>query len=190
MDKDNVLGYEDGHVLVSGITGYEVAVYRVKRNKQTGDMVSKMEVNVSKYSSRDEKVVRIEPDPVVDPSTPGDDPVTPPEGDPVTPPDENPSQEEPPADTPPAEEPPAETPPADDPSAEEPSAEETAAPDAPEDDGNTDADIPCRRMLQPATHLRTQHNTTESTDAVCQTAFSGLRQTVYFYFLENTTDDN
>lgn len=90
MDKDNVLGYEDGHVLVSGITGYEVAVYRVKRNKQTGDMVSKMEVNVSKYSSRDEKVVRIEPDPVVDPSTPGDDPVTPPEGDPVTPPEGDP----------------------------------------------------------------------------------------------------
>ena len=87
MDKDNVLGYEDGHVLVSGITGYEVAVYRVKRNKQTGDMVSKMEVNTSKYSARNEKVVRIEPEQVVDPSTPGGDPVMPPE-DPI--PDEEP----------------------------------------------------------------------------------------------------
>lgn len=77
MDKDNVLGYEDGHVLVSGITGYEVAVYRIKRNKQTGDMVSKMEVNTSKYSSRNEKVVRIEPDQVIDPITPPEETPTP-----------------------------------------------------------------------------------------------------------------
>ena len=91
MDKDNVLGYKDGHILVSGITGYDVAVFRVKRNKQTGDMVSKMEINVSKYSSRNEKVVSIEPDQVVDPSTPGEDPVTPPEENPVTPPEEIPN---------------------------------------------------------------------------------------------------
>ena len=84
MDKDNIMNYKDGDVMVSGITGYEVAVYRVKRNKQTGEEVSKDRVNTSSYSSRDEKVVKIEPDATVDPSTPVDPPVD----EPVTPPEE------------------------------------------------------------------------------------------------------
>ena len=63
MDKNNIYGYQNGHILVSGITGYTVKVSRVKYNKQTGDMVSKMEMNVSEYSKRDQTEIRIESDP-------------------------------------------------------------------------------------------------------------------------------
>lgn len=78
MDKNNVLGYEDGRVLVSGITGYDVEVYMDKYHKQTGTLMSSTLVNSSSYSKRDQKVVRIEPDvPVVpDPTVPSD-PVVP-----------------------------------------------------------------------------------------------------------------
>ena len=74
MDKNNVMGYKDGHVLVTGITGYDVEVYMDKLHKQTGTLVSSTLVNSSKYSKRDQKVVRIEPEtPVVpDPTLPSD----------------------------------------------------------------------------------------------------------------------
>lgn len=78
-DRNNVVGYKEGDVLVPGITGCKVAVYRVKSNKQTGDPVSKDLVNESTYSSRDEVIVVFPSEDVVDPSTPGEDPVTPPE---------------------------------------------------------------------------------------------------------------
>lgn len=79
MDKDNVMGYEDGKVLVSGITGYDVEVYMIKLHKQTGNQVSKDLVNTSNYNKRDQKEVQIESDPVVepdptDPSEPVEDP--------------------------------------------------------------------------------------------------------------------
>lgn len=67
MDKDNVMGYEDGKVLISGITGYDVEVYKVKLHKQTGSQVSKDLVNTSNYNKRDQKEVQIESDPVVEP---------------------------------------------------------------------------------------------------------------------------
>lgn len=67
MDKDNVHGYEDGHVLVSGITGYVVKVYRVKYNKQTGDEAFRTVINVSEYSKRDQTQVQIESKPVIEP---------------------------------------------------------------------------------------------------------------------------
>lgn len=67
MDKDNVYGYEDGHILVSGITGYTVTLYRQKYNKQTGDMVSRMPVGTFEYSKRDQVEVQIESDPIPEP---------------------------------------------------------------------------------------------------------------------------
>lgn len=75
MDKDNVHGYEDGHILVSGITGYTVQLHRAKYNKQTGDMVAKVPINISEYSKRDQTEVQIESDPVIepDPTEPEDD---------------------------------------------------------------------------------------------------------------------
>lgn len=69
MDKDNVLGYENGKVLISGITGYKVRVYVVHLHKQTGDQVSEVTANTSVYNKRDQKQVRIESDtPVEQPS--------------------------------------------------------------------------------------------------------------------------
>ena len=68
MDKDNVMGYEDGHILTAGITGYDVEVYMNKLHKQTGATISSELVNTSKYSKRDQKVVYIEPDGPVDPA--------------------------------------------------------------------------------------------------------------------------
>ena len=76
MDKDNVLGYKDGDVLQSGITGYTVRTTLSKHHKQTGDLLSTRQVDTSSYSKRDQIVVRIESDaPVVlptDPSEPSD----------------------------------------------------------------------------------------------------------------------
>lgn len=67
MDKDNVYGYEDGHILIPGITGYTVTVYREKYNKQTGDMVSRMPMGTFEYSKRDQVEVQIESDPIPEP---------------------------------------------------------------------------------------------------------------------------
>lgn len=65
--KENVMGYEDGQILVSGITGYTVKVYRVKYNKQTGDETIRTIIDVSNYSKRDQVEVQIESDPIEDP---------------------------------------------------------------------------------------------------------------------------
>lgn len=62
--KENVMGYEDGQILVSGITGYTVKVYRVKYNKQTGDETIRTIIDVSNYSKRDQVEVQIESDPI------------------------------------------------------------------------------------------------------------------------------
>lgn len=72
MDKNNVHGYEDGHILVSGITGYKVTLYRVEYNKQTGEEIFRTIVHVSEYSKRDQVEIQIESDPVVEPTTPTD----------------------------------------------------------------------------------------------------------------------
>lgn len=79
MDKDNVMGYQDGHVLTSGITGYDIDVYMDRLHKQTGTVISSELVNTSSYSKRDQKVVYIESDnPVVpDPNDSEEVPDTP-----------------------------------------------------------------------------------------------------------------
>jgi vancomycin resistance protein YoaR len=76
MDKNNVMGYENGHVLTSGITGYDVEVYMDRLHKQTGELISSDLVSTSKYSKRDQKVVYIESDgPVIpDPGIPTETP--------------------------------------------------------------------------------------------------------------------
>ena len=73
MDKDNVLGNQDGDVLQAGITGYEVELYINRHHKQTGDLISSTLVDSSSYSKRDQIVVRIESDaPVTQPTDPSD----------------------------------------------------------------------------------------------------------------------
>lgn len=66
MDKDNVMGYEDGKILITGITGYDVEVYVIKFHKQTGGQVSKDLIDTSNYNKRDQKEVQIESDPIED----------------------------------------------------------------------------------------------------------------------------
>ena len=79
MDKDNVYGHEDGEILVTGITGYSVRLYRKKINRQTGHMVSRMEMPASEYSKRDQTEVQIESDPIPEPE-PEPEPEPPEEG--------------------------------------------------------------------------------------------------------------
>lgn len=66
MDKNNVLGYQDGDRLQSGITGYDVEVYVEKYHKQTGELVSSTLLDSSHYSKRNEVIVRTEQAPSVD----------------------------------------------------------------------------------------------------------------------------
>ena len=81
MDKDNVFGYEDGHILVSGITGYTALLYRVKYNKQTGNEEFRTIVRASVYSKRDQTEVQIESDPIPEPEPePEPEPLPPEEG--------------------------------------------------------------------------------------------------------------
>lgn len=78
VDKENVMGYEDGQILVSGITGYKVSVYVVKYNKQTGSEAFRTPLGASEYSKRDQVEVQIESDPVEAPQP--SDPTEPSEG--------------------------------------------------------------------------------------------------------------
>lgn len=81
MDKDNVYGYEDGHILVSGITGYTAKLYRVYYNKQTGNEAHRSVIRVSTYSKRDQTEVQIESDPIPEPEPePEPEPTTPEDG--------------------------------------------------------------------------------------------------------------
>lgn len=63
MAKDNVLGYEDGQVLVEPITGYVVNTSMNRLDKVTGVVLSTKSIDLSHYSKRDQQVVAIEPDP-------------------------------------------------------------------------------------------------------------------------------
>ena len=81
MDKNNVLGYQDGDCFQLGITGYDVEVYIEKYHKQTGELVSSTLLDTSHYSKRNEIIVRTELDPPpepdpMDPTLPSD-PTTP-----------------------------------------------------------------------------------------------------------------
>lgn len=86
MDKNNILGYANGHVLQSGITGYDVTSVMVKYDKLTGVQISSSPITHSKYSSRDQIVVKFgQSMPSVPPTEP-DEPTTPSTPDPSTPP--------------------------------------------------------------------------------------------------------
>ena len=58
MDKNNILGYADGHILQSGITGYDVQASMVKYDKITGALISTTQISTSKYAARDQIVVK------------------------------------------------------------------------------------------------------------------------------------
>lgn len=60
MLPNNTSGYQDGQVLVPGITGYDVEIYRYKYNKETGKLLEKELLLTAKYESRDAVVVKLQ----------------------------------------------------------------------------------------------------------------------------------
>lgn len=60
MDRNNIHGYADGHVLQSGIVGYRVETFAAKFDKFSGIMTSKGQVSVSDYSSRKQILIRLD----------------------------------------------------------------------------------------------------------------------------------
>lgn len=67
-------GYTDGQVISTPYTGYEVNIYRCKYNKEDNSLISKELEAFSKYSSRNEVIIKVEqqpPEPVPpEPSVP------------------------------------------------------------------------------------------------------------------------
>ena len=55
----NNQGYEDGDVIVTGIEGYKVSVYKEKTDRSTGNLLSTDSVSINEYKKRDEVIVRI-----------------------------------------------------------------------------------------------------------------------------------
>ncbi len=60
MDRNNIHGYADGHVLQSGITGYRVETFAAKFDRFSDIMTSKGQISVSDYSSRKQILVRLD----------------------------------------------------------------------------------------------------------------------------------
>lgn len=75
MDRFNILGYGDNHVLQTGITGYVVNTYMLRYDKETGILISKTQITVSSYASRDQILVKLAP--TVSPPVVPTDPVVP-----------------------------------------------------------------------------------------------------------------
>ena len=78
MVEDNAGGYLEGDVLVEGITGYDVIVYRNLHEKETNRQLNTSIQTYDRYEKRNEVVVKIqiptiEPDPSV-PTEPIEDP--------------------------------------------------------------------------------------------------------------------
>lgn len=79
VDKDNVLGQKDGDILQEGITGYDVDVYMDKYDRETGELLSSLQVSTSAYVKQDQIQVRVESEqpstePTEDPTDPTDEP--------------------------------------------------------------------------------------------------------------------
>lgn len=59
MAPDNVYGYKNGDIIQAGLVGYELQMYRCKYDPTTGALLSREELDLITYSSRDEIVVSI-----------------------------------------------------------------------------------------------------------------------------------
>ena len=60
MSSDNLQGYLDGHVLQSGISGYDIDTYLCQYDIATGALVSSTLLSSSHYNKRDAIIVQIE----------------------------------------------------------------------------------------------------------------------------------
>lgn len=77
MQEDNVYGYQDGDIIQTGLTGYEVITYICTYDRRTGALVSREMLETIVYESRDIIVIKIgglEPPPTEpsDPTEPTD----------------------------------------------------------------------------------------------------------------------
>lgn len=57
---DNINGYQDGDIIVSGIEGYTVSVTKEKTDNTSGNLISTSTVSSSTYKKRDEIIARID----------------------------------------------------------------------------------------------------------------------------------
>lgn len=73
MSEDNQQGYVNGHVLQSGISGYDIDTYLCKYD-ETGALISRVLVSSDHYNKRDTIIVRIEgaEQPPTEPTDPTD----------------------------------------------------------------------------------------------------------------------
>ena len=58
--SDNLMGYEDGDVLVAGATGYQVKTYKMKYDRETDALLSKDYITTTHYKKIDRVEVKIE----------------------------------------------------------------------------------------------------------------------------------
>lgn len=56
---NNSQGYQDGDVMVTGIEGYQVSVFKEKNDINSGNLLSTSAVSTNEYKKRDEVVARI-----------------------------------------------------------------------------------------------------------------------------------
>ena len=68
LPSDNPDGYQDGDVIITPYTGYKIATYRCKYDKDTNELLSREREAVSIYSRRDKTICKI-----VDPALPSDE---------------------------------------------------------------------------------------------------------------------
>ena len=108
VDEDNPDGYEDGDTIVSAYKGYTVKTYKVKYDKETGELIAREYDRTSRYKKRDKVVARIEKP--TEPPTEAPAPEDPTE---TMPPEDDSPTENPPVNETPVEDPPENDPPAD-----------------------------------------------------------------------------
>lgn len=108
VDEDNPDGYEDGDTIVSAYKGYTVKTYKVKYDKETGELIAREYDRTSRYKKRDKVVARIEKP--TEPPTEAPAPEDPTE---TMPPEDDSPTENPPVNDTPVEDPPENDPPAD-----------------------------------------------------------------------------
>ncbi len=62
MTKDNVLGYKDGDVIQTGVTGYVIQLYLCRYDPESGMLISRELLETVSYERRDKIIVRIQDD--------------------------------------------------------------------------------------------------------------------------------
>ena len=75
FDADNEEGYKNGEVITTPYTGYSVKTYKLKYDKETGELISREFDRTSLYKKRDKVIAKIEKE--KDPVTEEPDPTKP-----------------------------------------------------------------------------------------------------------------